>query len=262
MTPDKYALYQQSVQDPHHDALLYQDFFKKARGFEARSLREDFCGTFAFSCAWVEADSRNTAMGLDLDPEPLHYGKTHHYLELTPEQKSRLKIHRKNVISTTAPQDLIVAGNFSFNIFHERETLKKYFVQCLRSLKKGRGALILDMGGGPEMIQEGEERRKISGGKLGKFTYIWDTQSFNPITHQAKYAIHFKMANGRMFKNAFTYDWRMWSIPEVRDILKEAGFKKSVVIWDVAKSLRTENHQISENGTNLDAWIAYVVGLA
>ncbi|HYE02244.1 MAG TPA: hypothetical protein VD963_03305, partial [Phycisphaerales bacterium] len=32
------------------------------------------------------------------------------------------------------------------------------------------------------------------------------------------------LADGRKLRRAFTYDWRLWSIPEVRDLLHEAGF--------------------------------------
>jgi len=263
LPPDKYSLYQAAVQDPVHDAFLYAKFFRLARGFEARELREDFCGTFALSCEWVKANESNSALALDLDPEPLRFGKDHAYQDLSIEERSRLRVLRKNVISTTRPSiDLIVAGNFSFFYFQERSLLLDYFRHCLASLKPRRGALILDMIGGPETIRTGTERRVIRNPSTGKFTYTWETRDFDPISNRVQYVIHFELENGKSFRNAFTYDWRLWSIREVRDLLAEAGFKSSRVVWDVAASPDREKHVLKESGANLESWIAYVVGLS
>jgi hypothetical protein len=260
--PDKYRLYQNAVQDPAHDAALYQGFYRKARGYPAKELREDFCGTFALAAAWVKANPSHTALALDLDPEPLSYGRAHHFEELTKEQQARLKIFQKNVICITPPCDLIVGGNFSFYIFQERKALLSYFKSCLKSLKKGKGALILDMAGGPGMIKKCKEKRVVHCPPEKKFTYVWEMKDFDPITHRANYAIHFELQNGKKLNNAFTYDWRIWTVPEVRDLLEEAGFPKSVVIWDVSRDRHVEKHVIAERGSNVHSWIAYVVGLA
>ena len=32
--------------------------------------------------------------------------------------------------------------------------------------------------------------------------------------------------------DAFTYEFRMWSITEIRDLFEEAGFSKSLVYWE------------------------------
>ena len=265
-SPDKHALYQAAVQDPAHDAFLYQSFFKKVRGKEARSLREDFCGTFVLSCEWVKSHLENSSISLDLDPAPLQYGKAHGLLELNEEQRSRVSVLERDVIGTTPPRDLIIAGNFSFYIFQERKILLSYFKSCLKSLKIGQGALILDMVGGPGMVEKGVETKKVtlpgSGSLKKKFTYFWETKDFDPISSRVNYAIHFKLPNGRNIKNAFTYDWRLWTIREVRELLAEAGFSKSLVLWDVARSIHSEKHEITERGANLESWIAYVVGLA
>lgn len=258
----KYALYEAAVQDAEHDAGLYQGFYRQVRGRDARQLREDFCGTFALSCEWAKAHPKNFATALDLDPEPLSYGRRVHYAKLTKEQQSRVQPLRQDVVKARAPADLIVAGNFSFFIFQERKTLLAYFKSCRRALKPGVGALILDMAGGPSMIREGNETRRIHAPGGGRFTYIWDTQTFDPISSRARFAIHFKLPSGKNVKNAFTYDWRLWTIREVRELLIEAGFARTAVIWDVSKSEERENHKVVEKGSNEDSWIAYPVGLA
>ena len=258
---DKYAYYIEAVQSVEHDAWLYRDFFRQARKSEPRSLREDFCGTHALSCEWVKLDPENTALALDLDPEPLEYGRTHAETSLNESQHRRLRVVRKNVMSTTRPVDLIVAGNFSFNIFKKRDELLKYLKHARKSLAPGRGMAVLDITGGPSMIELGKEPRKIRSRTLGTYTYIWECTGFDPITHDAHYAIHFDIPKRGRIRNAFTYGWRLWTIPEIRELMIEAGFKKTVVFWDIAKKARDEDYKITEKGDPHEGWIAYVAGL-
>ena len=115
------------------------------------------------------------------------------------------------------------------------------------------------------MVELGEERRTIRSPQLGRYTYIWECQSFDPVTHHGTFAIHFELPQGknrkRRMRNAFTYDWRLWSIPETRELLHAAGFKKTLLFWDVAKSKDDEKYRAVETGDNHEAWIAYVAGV-
>jgi hypothetical protein len=134
---------------------------------------------------------------------------------LPPSQGIRLAVKKQNVLSKTAPVDLAVAGNFSFFIFKTKPELVAYFRQVYRSLDPRAGMFILDLAGGSSMTDLGPERRKVRSPRWGAYTYIWDALSFNPITHEARFAIHFDFpATARrktlqLFKNAFTYDWRL-----------------------------------------------------
>ncbi len=258
---DKYALYRAAVQHPEHDVELYQSFFRKLRGRRALSLREDFCGTFSLACSWVRSGPKQTALVLDLDPEPLDYGRTHYQSQLDEEQRKRLRVLRRDVMSVTRPVDLIVAGNFSFNIFKDRPTLVRYFRHCARSLKRGEGVLALDVAGGQGMLEKGVDRRTVRAPGIGRFVYEWETLGFDPITHNSRYAIHFKLKNGRKLRNAFTYDWRHWSIPEIRDAMAEAGFKKSAVFWDVSRDDRYERLVLKERTEDIHTFVAYVAGM-
>jgi hypothetical protein len=256
-----YDLYENSVQSPetHIDWLV--KMYHEMHGRYPTQLREDFCGTFAMCCAWVKRNRANKAIGLDLDPEPIAYGKKVHLAKLNSEQKKRIKIFRQNAISVTTPKaDVIMAGNFSFFIFKERKTLVEYGKKCHASLAKD-GVLFLEMAGGPGMITPMKERKRFSLNKQS-YTYIWDQQSFNPINHDAKYAIHFKLDGGRTIENAFTYDWRLWTIPEVKDAMLEAGFSKVLVFWETEhKGKGTGEYIPMEEGDNAYSWIAYVVGV-
>lgn len=262
-TRDKYALYEEAVQSPENDLEMFASAYRGARRREARLLREDFCGTFLLATEWVKRDPENRAVALDIDPEPLASGRKRHYAKLSANQKKRLQVLRKDVVSVTSPKaDIIVANNFSFCIFKKRELLVDYFRCCLKSLAPG-GILMLELAGGPGMIEKMKERKTIydSRGKK-KFQYIWDQKHFNPINHDARYSIHFKFLDGTRMKDVFTYDWRLWTLPEVRDAMLEAGFKSTMVYWETThKETGDEEYLPMEEGDNPWAWLAYPMGL-
>ncbi|HUP57976.1 MAG TPA: class I SAM-dependent methyltransferase [Bdellovibrionota bacterium] len=257
---DKYSLYERAVQSPEIHAKFFVDMFRELRGTYARRLREDFCGTSAISCEWVKRNRRNEAVGLDLDPEPLEYCSRMHRSKLSSEQKKRLELKRMDVKSVTRPaSDMIIACNFSFCVFHERKELVAYLRAARKSLSR-KGILSLELAGGPGMISKMRERKSLPGPQ--PFIYIWDQKSFDPITRHGKYAIHFHLLDGRKLNNAFTYHWRMWTIPEVRDAMAEAGFKRSVVYWETThKGEGTGEHVLMDKADNAWAWVAYIVGM-
>jgi len=261
---NKYNFYERSVQTPEAHVEMFVEFYKDLNhGKYARKLREDFCGTFKMSCEWVKRNRRNSAIALDLDPEPVAYGKRHHLAELSAEQKSRIQPLLMDVRTITKPlSDVIIAGNFSFNIFKKREELREYFRFCRRSLAAG-GILVLEVAGGPGMIEPVKERKPVYGkNRKREFTYIWDQKDFDPITGDALYAIHFELANGRTYKDVFTYDWRLWTLPEIQEIMREAGFKDSHVFWETSHRGRgTGEYARTKKADNAYAWIAYAVGV-
>jgi len=265
--PHKYELYEASVQTPEVHVEFFLGVFREIRGKFARTLREDFCGTGWISAEWVKRNRSNSAMGVDLDPEPLAYGRKHHWSKLSAEQRKRMTFANENVLAITDQKfDVVLACNFSFYIFKKRRTLVDYFRACLRSLNKD-GILVLEMAGGPGMIEKTRERRTVTlerpkGAGVYKFGYTWDQQSFDPITHDARYAIHFKLPTGEQMQEAFVYDWRLWTIPEVRDAMAEAGFPQSVVYWEAEhKGEGTGEYLAAAHGDNAYAWIAYIVGV-
>lgn len=258
---DKYDLYEASVQSPETHTKWFLSVYKDEFGKFPRHLREDFCGTYRICCEWVSRNRQNTALGLDLDPEPLAYGKRKHFSQLSAEQKKRITIERQDVlVPTSQKSDLIVACNFSFCIFKDRATLLRYFRACLRSLRKD-GMLMLELAGGPGMIEPTRERKTVQDARGRKFTYVWDQKSFDPIHRNGHYAIHFRLWDGSWVKDAFTYDWRLWTIPEIREALAEAGFGRTVVYWETEHQGRgTGEFAPTETGDNAYSWIAYIAG--
>ena len=103
ITLNPFFLYEHSVQTPDDvDYLL--EMAIEVMGRVPMSLREDFCGTHLFAREYVKRDPRFIALGLDLDPAPIAYGAKEAARDLTKEERSRLKILRKNVISITTPK--------------------------------------------------------------------------------------------------------------------------------------------------------------
>ncbi|MBY0517917.1 MAG: class I SAM-dependent methyltransferase [Bacteriovoracaceae bacterium] len=254
----KYDWYERAVQNPESEVDFMRTWFKKLHGRFPLVLREDFCGTGAISCQWVRKSAEATAIGVDLDPEPIAMGKERHWSKLSPTAKKRMTYLEGNVLEKHKfTADVICAFNFSYFIFKTRPQLLSYFKKVRQGLGK-QGVFFLDLFGGPESQKIVTDKRKIGG-----LTYYWECQSFNPITAECTFAIHFRDAKGKKHENVFTYDWRLWTIAELREILTEAGFSRSIAFWegDDEKGGGDGNYTPSEIGENCDAWVSYIAGL-
>ena len=253
---DKYKYYEASVQNTGADVDFINETYKKIRGKGPKLLREDFCGTGKLMCDWVEQSPEHMAFGLDLDPEPVEYGKKNHLSKLTQDQQKRVSFHLQDVLkSKEFSADVTVAFNFSYFIFKEREVLKKYFKNVKKSLKKN-GIFILDLFGGPESMTILEEETEHD-----EFSYFWDCDKFNPITNECLFGIHFKPKGEKKKRFAFTYDWRMWGMSELVDLLKEVGFENVRTYWEEDGDDDEGNGVFYEtkDAENCDSWVTYIV---
>lgn len=251
----KYDYYERSVQNAEAEVEFMRDAYKKIYKKPAFLLREDFCGTGAISCSWVEQDKRCEAYGIDLDPEPVEMGKKRHLAKLSKAQQGRMEYRLENVMKTKAPKvDVVCAFNFSYFIFHERKTMLEYFKSVRKGLKK-EGIFFLDIFGGPESQKLVTDRKPLK-----NLTYYWECQKFNPITHRCFFAIHFKDGKGKIHKNVFTYDWRFWMLPEIKDLLLEAGFSEVKAYWEGDDEDGGGNGVFTEakDAENCDAWVTYI----
>lgn len=170
---------------------------------------------------------RYVAHGRDIDPEPLLYGAAQNLPKLTAGQRARVKIAKQNVLAPSGPTcDLILAMNFACSLIRERALLKKYFVNCLKGLRRG-GVLAVDACGGI-----GLQKANVETTDHGSFVYYWEQYGFDPVSNSARCAIHFKPKGRKKIKEVFSYDWRIWSLAELRDLMREAGFRKTHVYWE------------------------------
>ena len=226
---DRHYLYELSVQYAASEIDFVDDTFKQLRRRRATLLREDFCGTANVCCEWVQRRKSNRAIGIDIDKEVLDWGLANNLAKLSNERRNRITLLQADVVTadTEAP-DIVSAMNFSYWLFKERAQLKDYFRSVLESLADG-GILFLDAYGGYDSFREIVEEREIEEG--GGFTYIWEQESYNPISNGLICHIHFAFPDGSRMKKAFTYDWRLWTLPEVRELLQEVGFNKVTIYW-------------------------------
>ena len=255
---DLHELYELSVQDPTNEVVIINQIWKEQRTGTCTSIREDFCGTAAVSMEWVKNNMDHTAVGIDLDQPVLDWAKVRIPERLSAPQQKRLTIINGDVRTTkTEAVDCLLAHNFSYYIFKQRSALVSYFASTITSLKDN-GIIILDAYGGSDSFVEMEEDRDLDG-----FTYTWDQSSYNPITGDVVNYIHFSFPDGTRIENAFTYEWRLWTIPEIKEILLEAGYRDVVVYWEGTDDDDEGNGvwTATDQGEACQGWIAYIVGI-
>lgn len=223
-TADKYALYLEAVQDPEAEASRLARVYRRLRGRGARTLREDFCGTAAICCAWARQGRDHRAVGVDLDPGPLAWGTAHNLASLSGTARARVRLVRADVMATRTLAlgrfDLICGYNFSYWVLRTRAEMLGYMRACRRALAPG-GLLALDFIGGSEVLTEMRERTRCRG-----FDYVWDQDRYDPVSGDWRAHIDFEFRDGTRLRRAFTYHWRLWTLPELRDLLLEAGFSR------------------------------------
>lgn len=227
---DRHRLYELSVQAPDVEVDFITRRFRKLSGRAPHTLREDFCGTAAVCCEWVRRHGDNRATGIDLDPEVLDWGRDHNLAKLDEDQRTRVTLVEQDVLDVRSRKlDVVVAMNFSYWLFTERATLTRYFRSVHKALAAD-GVLFLDAFGGYDAFRELEEERRIEDGDRS-FTYIWEQARFNPIDHRLLCHIHFAFEDGSRLERAFSYDWRLWTLPEIRELLLECGFSRVTAYW-------------------------------
>ncbi|MBU6421469.1 MAG: class I SAM-dependent methyltransferase [Gammaproteobacteria bacterium] len=254
---DRYALYQRAVQDPKWEMQFVERIFRERRGQAPRILREDFCGTALAACEWVRRSPKHRAVGVDLDAEVLAWARTHNVAKLAASAARRLTLIEADVLQAeTVPADVLLAFNFSYWIFKERGTLKRYFERARRHLAP-QGLFLLDAYGGYDAFREMRERQDF-----GRFTYIWDQAEYDPVSGHTTCHIHFNFPDGSRLKRAFSYHWRLWTLPELRELLLEAGFCRVLVYLEGVDKISGEGNgvfSLAERGEADPAWIAYLV---
>lgn len=263
-TANIHELYQLSVQAVDAEIDFIDETFEQLRSRKAVTLREDFCGTGNTSAEWVRRRPTNTAIGLDLDQPTLDFGHETHVAKLDADAEQRISLICRDVLAPgdASGSDCVLAMNFSYWLFKTREDLRNYFIAVRESLGED-GVFFLDHYGGSEAMTEIKEPKKIDDGPGRKFTYVWEQKHFNPITGDMECRIHFKFPDKTKIKNAFVYHWRLWSLPEIRELLSEAGFANVVVYWegddDESDGEGNGEYEPTLEGAADPAFISYIV---
>ncbi|MBD3235347.1 MAG: class I SAM-dependent methyltransferase [Candidatus Eisenbacteria bacterium] len=252
---NRHEYYERSVQTPDVDAQFLDRTFRRLRRRRAHVLREDFCGTAALCAEWVKRHREHRAYGIDLCEKTLNYGIQQHLVPLG-ERAARVHLLRCDVRQPVDFRaDIACAFNFSYFAFKQRHVLLDYF-RAVRDSLADDGVFFLDIFGGPESMDLREERTEHD-----EFTYVWDQDQFNPITHEMRCYIHFEFPDGSALRRAFRYEWRLWQIPEIEDIVREAGYRDFIVYWEGTDADGDGNgvFRPSRKGDDAEAFIAYLV---
>ena len=254
---DRHKLYELSVQYAASEIEFVDDTFEALRGRRAKLLREDFCGTANICCEWVRQRKENRAIGVDIDSEVLEWGIRNNLSRLSTSEHKRVELLQQDVlkVKTQAPE-IISAMNFSYWLFKERKQLKRYFKRVRESLADD-GILFMDAYGGFDSFKEITEEREIED---GEFTYIWEQESYNPINNGLVCHIHFTFPDGSRLDKAFSYDWRLWTLPEIRELLEEVGFRNVTIYWQGwDEEGEPDGHFEPAEEAEADAgWICYI----
>lgn len=201
----------------------------------ARLLREDFAGTCAVAAAWVALDPRHQAVAVELHRPTLRWAWRDVRQQLG-ERAEDLHLIHGDVMRIGPPRvprvDIIAALNFSAMIYHDRAALLAYCRACRGRLRPG-GVLAIEVFGGAGAKRPGTQRRgvtPIGAPAVAPFAYVWEQRRYDHATSRIDCRIHFDLGRGRIIRDAFIYDWRLWSLAEWRGALRAAGFR-TVSVW-------------------------------
>ncbi|MDX2119266.1 MAG: class I SAM-dependent methyltransferase [Planctomycetota bacterium] len=253
---DRYDLYERAVTDGPRLAR----FLNAVHGGSPRVLAEHFSGSGALARAWPALGPRHRAIAIDFDAEPL--AKLRGTARVTRE--------RRDVMRSTTRADVIAAINFPIGYFHRRDELVAYLQRIRRLLLPG-GVFVCDLYGGSDAFKPGRTRKTLRTDDGTRIDYIWEQRSADPLTCRVVDALHFhihaKRRGGRTtalrkLVDAFVYDWRLWSLPELRDVAHEAGLGDMQVYNRLADASDSEGRvyvRPIEHGDELDdPWVVYI----
>jgi len=256
-TADRHELYQLAVQSPEEDVKFLERVYKTVRKKKPRHFREDFCGTAVLAASWTKRGKEYTAEGFDICGDTIAWGLAHNF-EPLGEKSGKCMLHMKDVRESSHKKpDVRAAQNFSYMVFKTREEMRGYLQAAYDDLARD-GVFVMDIYGGPESMEEMEEVRKIEEG----FTYVWDQAVYWPATGDYKAHIHFRFKDGTEMKKAFTYEWRLWTLTEMQDLLREVGFKTVEQYWEGTDEDGESGNGVyrkSRKGENCLAWVTYLV---
>ena len=220
---DRHVLYEEAVQHPLLQIEFIEEIAQRYYHITPRTLGEDFCGTASLAAAWVSSGDDRQAIAIDIAGDVLAIAKSRHRQPLG-SHASRLQLIQCDVLADDTPADCIVALNYSTFIYKTRADMLRYLKHVHQRLTPG-GVLMLDMYGGPASLLQG-----VGGRAFETFTYEWDQAEIDPATGHVVNYIHFAFPDGSRIDEAFTYHWRLWTLPELQDLLQDAGFI-DIAIW-------------------------------
>ena len=243
---DTLELYRWAVQDPETHAVVLRTMYEELRsGREPVVLREDFAGTAAESVAWVALKKGRRAIAVDLDAPTLEWAQRRAARLLGPRAPD-VSFIQGDVRRTGPPAvpaaDILAVLNFSILYLHDRQELLSY-LRHARDVLTPDGILVLNVFCGAGAVRPGttvfriDPNPRLPGeAPIPPFEYHWEVRSYDLASQRIDCRIHFTApdilapGDAHEIRDAFTYDWRLWSIQELLAACDEAGFS-DVQVW-------------------------------
>jgi hypothetical protein len=275
MPLDRFDCYELCVQSPRHVTALLHAIAARD-GNEPTLLREDFCGSAAVSRRWIEeAHGKDEthpwrarrAIAIDCDADVIDRARR----LATPLDSGPFQLLQGDCAAKDAPAanetaDIVFVGNFSIGYCHARSTLVRYLKQSFARLKGPRGVFACDSYGGPGAFAIGGIRRRHPSKGHETIHYIWQHEEADPSTGMVTNSISFEIErDGQIVEQmprAFVYRWRLWSLPELRDAMMDAGFGGVEVYTEVNVAPGERPRPVADPAELRKDWVAMVVGRA
>jgi hypothetical protein len=220
-TPSKYELYQKSVQNVKKEVEFFKKVFRLIYNKMPTTFREDFCSTALLSCEWVKGNVLNSAVGIDFDQETLDWGMQNNINNLTTGS-DRIKLIKQDVLEQFDPSqkfEIICSLNYSHFLLPTRKQILKYFQNVVLNLES-KSVFILDFYGGSHIFSD----HKYQHNKSSDF-YEFSGKQMNILNNQSKCSLNYKIKKNK-YKPMFSFNFRIYSIIELREALEEAGFNE------------------------------------
>lgn len=202
-------------------------FLDAAHGRKPKVLREDFSGSGTLARAWAASHRSRSSIAVDIDPGVLTLAAAQ--LRVTPEVADAKRSRTR--------ADIIAATNFPIGYQHTRAALLQYLKNAKKALKPG-GIFVCDLYGGRDAFSPGKIIQMLRAPMVAPWNgelveYTFEQRAADPISGLVLDTLHFrawKKSNKSKkpdleLRDAFVYHWRLWSLPELTDALKEAGFR-------------------------------------
>ncbi len=261
--PHKLALYRAAVQHPPAEVAFLERAYLHYNKRSPLLLKEDFAGTAAVSMVWVSSGDDHQAIAVDSHAVTVRWARKQAGLWLG-DRRDDLHLVQADVLALASPRvDVVAALNFSAFIHHDRAALRAYFRHARRSLRPG-GILALDAYGGPGALRIQQQHRQARTEDGVTFDYCWEQRRINAVTSRVENHIHFTFEDGRSIRSAFRYDWRLWSLPELLETMREAGFANAEIWCDRFDAKRQQSDGAYRPMQRIDAredWVAYAIGV-
>jgi hypothetical protein len=264
---DRHDCYELCVQSPRHVVAL----LRGVHGGEPLVLREDFAGTASVSVRWLlearSRDERARAVAVDLDAQTLARGAT--LAQREGLQGLEVRCGECVYAADVDGADVIFVGNFSIGYIYQRDDLIAYLRACKQRLDAGNagfggGVFACDLYGGPGAYVLGAMERKHPSRGREMIHYVWRHEEADPRTGRVRNSISFRvLRDGDVIAEmprTFVYEWRLWSLPELCDAMREAGFGEISLYNDLNIAPGETPREVDDPEELRGDWIVLVVG--